>query len=141
MWKPVFESILKTFAHDDPALVDKVAAVDQGFIRWVKYFNPNDIGTLEKDEKVVVRMVAEDIQELKIRVHYYSHAIKKCKDEKVCAILAYLAEQAHALFWLTVRVRYNLWGSNIGVRDGWKIVVPPDNRPQVPDFIRQILGG
>jgi hypothetical protein len=142
MWKNIFESLLKSIAHDDPALVDQLAVADKGFLAWSKFFNPNDIGNVEKGEKIIVKMLSEDLQEIKMRSFYYRYLIKKSDDYKLNACFAYFYAFANLHFWFAVRCRYKIWDEiPIGVRDGWKIVVASDNVQQLPDIIRKLMGG
>ncbi|MBI3956754.1 MAG: hypothetical protein HY340_02085 [Candidatus Kerfeldbacteria bacterium] len=51
------------------------------------------------------------------------------------------AEVLIKLFWVSVKDAFKLWGrDNIGIRRGWKVVWYEESRPQLPPFLRGLLG-
>lgn len=51
------------------------------------------------------------------------------------------AEVLRDLFWIAVSDEFELWDRNrTGVRKGFKVVWSEEQRPDMPPFLRQILG-
>lgn len=141
MWDKVFDGITRPLAPEDPKLIEKVLKANDGFSDWAKYYNPNDIGTIRDGEKILVNMLTEDLQELRMRSDYFKFLLKKGNDEEVQYILGYLAGVADAHFWVATRTKYKLWPcESLGLRDGWKVVEIKCDRPEMPEVLRKIFG-
>jgi len=42
--------------------------------------------------------------------------------------------------WISLRDELGLWGANVGVRPGYKVVTMPDDSDDIPPIIKRILG-
>lgn len=141
MWKLIFDTICKSLS-DDPKLVEQVVKADQGFEKWVQYYNPNDIGVLDEKDKVVVEFLSEDLQDLKMRAAYFVFLFKKSQGEDISLIWTFLNDTINAHFWLAVRTKYKLWEYHaLGLRDGFKVVVMPPCDHNLPDVLKRLFGG
>lgn len=140
MWNSILETVTKGLANADPKLVETIFQANVDFGKWVKYYNPNDICSLKENDKIVVKILAEDLQDLKMRADYFRYLIKKTEDDKLIGIWTFMGEICTSHFWLAVRAKYNLWDyDNIGMRDGFKIVAHPCNH-EMPDVLKRLLG-
>lgn len=140
MWDSILETISKGLANDDPKLVELILESNIDFKKWVQYYNPNGISSVKEEEKVVVSLLSEDLQDLKMHSAYYAYLTKKATDNKFVAIWAFIHETVNIHFWIAVRTKYSLWQyGNIGLRDGFKVVAVPCNH-EMPDMLKRMLG-
>lgn len=140
MWKSILDTITKGLASDDPKLVEQILQANVDFDKWVQYYNPNDISSIKETEKIVVKILSEDLQDLKIRSAYFAFLVKKTNDLKTERIWTFIHDTINEHFWIFVRSRYKLWEyPNIGMRDGFQIVSLPCNH-EMPDVIKKMFG-
>jgi len=140
MWNSILETLCKGLANDDPKLVERLLQANVDFQKWVKYYNPNDIQSTKEDEKVLVKILSEDLQDLKMRGAYFRYLIKKTDDLKLAAFWTFIHETCKAHLWIAVRTKYNLWEyATLGMRDGFQVVAIPCNH-EMPDIIKKMLG-
>ena len=141
MWKEILEALCKSFAQDDPELVDAIYQAESGFQKWSQYFNPNDISGMEDGDKVLVSILSEELQDIRMRTEYSRYLHKKTNDERLQSTWLYLHQTLGEHFWAYSRIKYKLWNVGcIALRDGWKLVECPQ-RNEMPDIIRKIMGG
>ncbi len=139
MWNSILDTLCKGLANDDPKLVEQILQANVNFTKWVKYYNPHDIGSIKKNEKVVVKILSEDLQDLKMRSAYFQYLVKKTDDQKLMSIWTFIADSCTDHFWLSVRVKYKLWEyDNIGMRDGFQVVAIPCDHG-IPDILKRLL--
>lgn len=95
---------------------------------------------IEKDDVVIVKRADEDIVELhtKLRnetrkIHHLQTDIETSEDEgEILALKVSLdkLKSEHdvnrAIFWKTVKERYNLWAKDIGIKQGYAVCVVVD---------------
>ncbi len=141
MWKPILDAVCKNLSSD-PKIVEEIIKIDKGFEKWVQYYNPNDIGTINEKEKIVVQFLSEDLQDLKMRGAYFVYLAKKSQVYRLAALWSFFNDITNAYFWVAIRAKYKLWDyESLGVRDGFKIVVIPPCSNELPDVLRRLFGG
>lgn len=142
MWKSILDTVSKGLANDDPKLVEKIFNASVDFDKWVQYYNPHDIASIKEEEKLVVKLLSEDLQDLKMRGTHFQYLYKKTEDDKLRAVWQFLNDTCNAHFWIAVRTKYDLWEySKIGMRDGFQIVaIPCDHNQGMPEVLKQMLG-
>lgn len=140
MWNEIFQANLKAFAADSPKIVDRAIKINEEFGAWAKYHNPNDISTLEEKDEILIQVLGEDLQDLKLRAWYYVYKGKKVLKDEDKMLCVYFAQLCDNHFWMILNLRYKLWGiPNLAIRDGWKIVkIKYDH--QMPEALKRILG-
>lgn len=101
-------------------------------------------------EKILVEILTEQLQELYLKVMDAGDRVAEAADilqntdhptkeqwrnvrEADCEVTI-LWEQ----FWLAVRNQYNLWETEIGIRDGFQVVQL--RRPNLPGLLGMIIG-
>ncbi len=110
------------------------------------------IGRIAKGEEVIIKMLAEDLQDLfEKMVDLKEDAVSSEEDyredksednAKAKTLKTYESLRAKMNFWQAVHERYGYWQHNLGVRDGYALVTfeeAEDTKPEVPDIIRRIL--
>lgn len=90
------------------------------------------IGRIKKGEKVVVEIIAEDLQdkfdayhdliEEANRAKEIAREDKSDKNIKQMMILDAKAEYAKAMFWVALHERHGHWAKSVGIRDGYAMV-------------------
>ncbi len=45
------------------------------------------------------------------------------------------------LMWIGIRDEFGLWGSNVGIRNGFKVVVVPNTNDDAQSFFGHLFGG
>jgi len=109
---------------------------------------------LEKDDQVVGdmsdttkrlftlgRLMEKDSHQSQLDAHYCNDKAKKLELETKAEELSIKAGVVRGLMWISLRDELGLWGANVGVRPGYKVVTMPDTQDDIPPIIRRILGG
>jgi len=123
MWKDILEAITKSFANDDPEMVELIWEAEESFKKWSQYFNPNDLGTQLESDKILVSIISEELQDLRMRADYYGYLHKKEINNGRAELWIYLHQLLGAYFWIYARIKYKLFSVGcLGIRDGWKLV-------------------
>jgi len=110
------------------------------------------IGRIKKDEEVIVDMITEDLQDLydKMRdicddrdraIEIYSEE-KTEEAAKAVHFADFAADEAKYKFWTAVHQRYGHWDRNIGIRDGYALVLIGKSKlGGMPESVKKLLGG
>ena len=140
MWNDIFQANLKSFGLINPDMVERAIIINDGFSGWAKFHNPNDISTVEESDEVMVQVLSEDLQDLKLRAWYYAFKSKKVSDEEDKILCHYFSHLCDNHFWMILHLRYKFWEiPNLAIRDGWKIVKFKCDHG-MPDIIKKMLG-
>lgn len=98
------------------------------------------VGDMSDDLKKLYtlwRQFSYRADELKLQLRYGRQNVGKAE----VAEISTKAEALRALFWIAVADEFELWDrGNTGVRKGYKVVWSEEQRPDMPPFLRQILG-
>lgn len=93
---------------------------------------------LEKGETVLMTIEDEDIKKLYNAMTHYKREHSRCMADlrfepdredlnEHHQRLDSKSDLMKEMWWYAVRMRYNIWVGNLGIRKGWKLVTIPDS--------------
>jgi len=107
------------------------------------------IGRIAKGERVIVKVLPEDLQDLFNKMQDMGDNADRAKEAaseeegnvelaKQHVLSSYAAEEARIAFWKAVHERYGGWEKNLGVRDGYALV-EFDVKTKLNGFMRKLM--
>jgi len=110
------------------------------------------IGRVARGETIVADMLQEDLIDMFEKMHRLKDDAERAGEEfterrkdvelaKAAEVTDYESEIFRKQFWHVVTVRYELWGKNVGVRDGYAVVIMKGTKgvSGMPNGLKRIL--
>jgi len=105
--------------------------------------NDQQIGEMPDTSKQLYtlgRLLEKDANQYHLDANYCNDKVTKSELEAKAHEFMSKATTIKELMWIGIRDEFGLWGVNIGVRTGFKVVTSPDTGNDIPPIIRGLLG-
>lgn len=109
---------------------------------------------IEKDDRIVGqmpestkklftlgRLLEKDALQSAVNSHYCTDKGQKLELDAKANEYKDKSQVVKLLMWIGIRDELGLWGENIGIRTGFKVVITPGHEDDVPPFLRRLFGG
>lgn len=129
----------------------KLLPMELADIKESNYIQPG--ATLGKDDQEIGVMsdfckqlwtlgkqMEKDAMQHHLDSHYCNDKGKQVELQTKENELAAKSETLKSLMWIAIKDELGLWDKHIGIREGFKIVVMPDESDDIPPIIRRLLG-
>lgn len=87
------------------------------------------------------RMLRKNASQLALDCHYCSDKTKRVELEARTSELTAKAQAIIDIMWIAIKDELSLWGENVGIRIGFKVVTSSESPNGMPPFLRRLLGG
>ena len=85
-------------------------------------------------------LLEKDGRQHQLDAHYCDDKTRKLELEAKAVEFLSKATIIRELMWIGIKDEFGLWGENIGVRRGFKVVIRPKEGGDIPPFIKRIMG-